>query len=268
MEGIPKDPTATVSQSPGNCVPGAEVDRSVADLRPYLVSHDVYLALMDNCAVMLHRGVYHTFGIPETKALALGTRAWPNPGSDAALSAVQSRFLMRLEAKGVLTRDTRRGRPMAAASISSPSRSLLDHDLDWVRPRITGTHLGPFCRAMLVGRMRQIRRPLESLALWVVARRARQTGCISLTAYTDLQRLVHIFRRLRPLIFAGRDRCVLDTLGLFEFLALNGTDLSGIRWVVGVRARPWGAHCWLQQDELVLNDTCKRVMQYVPILVA
>jgi hypothetical protein len=83
-----------------------------------------------------------------------------------------------------------------------------------------------------------------------------------------VHRLVHLFRRLRPLLFAGRDRCILDSIGLLEFLALNGTDIGRMRWVVGVRARPWGAHCWLQQQQLVVNDTCERVMQYVPILVA
>jgi hypothetical protein len=253
---------------PGHCAREAEVDWTVVDRRPYLVCHDVHLAFDDYGTVMLHRGLYKIFGVREQKALALGVQAWPRNGSEGTLSAGQSEFLKRLVAQGVLTQDLRLGVPASVVSVDSPVGSLLDHDLDWSRPAITGTHVRRFCVAMLMGRFRELRHHLEGIAEWVAARRAAQSVSLACSSQTELHGLVHIFRRLRPVIFGGRNRCVLDCLGMFEFLALNGADISRMRWVVGVRARPWAAHSWLQEHNMVINDTCERVLQYVPILIA
>jgi hypothetical protein len=37
-------------------------------------------------------------------------------------------------------------------------------------------------------------------------------------------------------------------------------------WVIGVRARPWGAHAWVQQDKLLLDANPEQVCEYTPIL--
>lgn len=39
-------------------------------------------------------------------------------------------------------------------------------------------------------------------------------------------------------------------------------------WVIGVRTWPFGAHCWLQIDDLVIGDTLDRVRFYTPIMAA
>jgi hypothetical protein len=41
---------------------------------------------------------------------------------------------------------------------------------------------------------------------------------------------------------------------------------SGVRWVFGVRTWPFAAHCWLQLDDLVLDDDLDRVRSYAPLL--
>ncbi|HCY01912.1 MAG TPA: lasso peptide biosynthesis B2 protein, partial [Erythrobacter sp.] len=33
------------------------------------------------------------------------------------------------------------------------------------------------------------------------------------------------------------------------------------------RSDPFGAHCWVQHGEAVLNDTAEEVLRYTPILV-
>jgi hypothetical protein len=38
--------------------------------------------------------------------------------------------------------------------------------------------------------------------------------------------------------------------------------------VFGVRTWPFHAHCWLQCDDVVLDDQADRVAAYAPILVA
>lgn len=39
-------------------------------------------------------------------------------------------------------------------------------------------------------------------------------------------------------------------------------------WIFGVRTWPFGAHCWLQVDDLVIGDTLDRVRFYTPIMAA
>nr|WP_314432298.1 lasso peptide biosynthesis B2 protein [uncultured Brevundimonas sp.] len=40
------------------------------------------------------------------------------------------------------------------------------------------------------------------------------------------------------------------------------------RWIFGVRTWPFGAHCWLQIDDLIVGDTLDRVGFYTPIMAA
>jgi hypothetical protein len=37
-------------------------------------------------------------------------------------------------------------------------------------------------------------------------------------------------------------------------------------WVFGVQTRPFAAHCWLQHENIVLNDTVEHVTRYTPIM--
>lgn len=68
-------------------------------------------------------------------------------------------------------------------------------------------------------------------------------------------------RRYVPL----RPVCLLDSIGLLEFLAARqcAADL-----VVGVGAKPFAAHCWVQQGEQALNETLLRVAGLAPIAAA
>ncbi|GAD58270.1 hypothetical protein MBEBAB_0520 [Brevundimonas abyssalis TAR-001] len=37
--------------------------------------------------------------------------------------------------------------------------------------------------------------------------------------------------------------------------------------VFGIKLVPFGAHCWVQAGETVLNDTVDNVSEYTPIMV-
>jgi hypothetical protein len=81
---------------------------------------------------------------------------------------------------------------------------------------------------------------------------------------TELPALVTAFATLRPFFFAAKDACLFDALSLSEFLAGYGLFPN---WVFGVQSRPFAAHCWLQLDGVVLNDTIDHVQRYTPIMV-
>jgi len=76
--------------------------------------------------------------------------------------------------------------------------------------------------------------------------------------------LVRVFRRLRPFMFAAKDRCLFHALALVRFLSYYEVFAT---WVIGVRLRPWAAHSWVQHDDLVLDASPEQIYEYTPILV-
>jgi hypothetical protein len=59
--------------------------------------------------------------------------------------------------------------------------------------------------------------------------------------------------------------CLSDSLALHRFMSRRGiaTDL-----VIGVKLHPFGAHSWVQDGDLVLNDAVGTARTFTPILVA
>jgi hypothetical protein len=76
--------------------------------------------------------------------------------------------------------------------------------------------------------------------------------------------LLSAFFHIRTFVYAPKDRCLLDSLTLLEFLAHYGQHP---RWVLGVQVIPFGSHSWVQHDAFVLNGTPEYVRAYTPILV-
>lgn len=96
-----------------------------------------------------------------------------------------------------------------------------------------------------------------------VARRRRYSA--SCTSYSDKVRTVELarrFMRARP-FYPKNGVCLLDSLALIRFLSLYNTFP---RWVFGVREEPFKAHCWVQTDDIVLNDYHEQVSAYQPIM--
>ena len=78
-----------------------------------------------------------------------------------------------------------------------------------------------------------------------------------------LEAVVQRFHRWAPYApFSGK--CLLRSFVLLRHLRRHGHDPA---WVFGVTTWPFGAHCWLQHDDVVLDDTCDRVALFRPILV-
>lgn len=106
------------------------------------------------------------------------------------------------------------------------------------------------------------RDPLMTTLL-TVAERNNRAKCLPGTFdHEKAIRLSTIFHGMR--LFYSRDCvCMFDSLSLLNFLARHDVFPD---WVFGVATDPFIAHCWLQKDELVLNDTVDRVSQFSPIM--
>ena len=59
-------------------------------------------------------------------------------------------------------------------------------------------------------------------------------------------------------------KCLLRSFLLLRLLRRQGHDAM---WVFGVTTWPFAAHCWLQVEDLVLDDELDRVAAYTPIMV-
>lgn len=66
------------------------------------------------------------------------------------------------------------------------------------------------------------------------------------------------------LIFSSKDRCLVRSLA---FVSVCIDLRQHVSLVLGVTASPFSAHCWVQRDDCVLNDTVERVRPFTPILV-
>lgn len=123
---------------------------------------------------------------------------------------------------------------------------------------------------------------VPSVALWSSARksyrrtrrRLRQGGLIGLIEYAQTSRPVmdeirdpaataREFRRGRgPRALEGD--CLISSFAMLDFLHRQGSDA---RAVLGVMAKPFRAHCWLQSESDILNDEVDHVCTFTPILV-
>jgi hypothetical protein len=78
----------------------------------------------------------------------------------------------------------------------------------------------------------------------------------------DISRSISVFNSLR-LLYPRPYLCLFDSLALFEMLSLYG-DFPTL--VFGVTTDPFNAHCWLQIESTVLNDSISTVRAYTPIM--
>lgn len=171
---------------------------------------------------------------------------------------------------GVLVAGTDGGTPVSAyRSLLSPERHFLGRD----DTRCFG-RTGEATRSLRIGIHDVVRfmsacarasrllktRPIGEV---VAAVRARKERGRKVSARTDdLRRQVLIFRRLRPL-YPRPYLCLFDALALVEFLACRGHYPA---WVFGVQLEPFGAHCWVQIDERVLNEETEYAREFTPIM--
>lgn len=80
---------------------------------------------------------------------------------------------------------------------------------------------------------------------------------------TNLLRAVDDFHRWAP--FAPTSaKCLLRAFMLLRVLRRRGEDAL---WVFGVRTWPFHAHCWLQCEDVVLDEHPDRIAAFTPILV-
>ncbi|HEX3365705.1 lasso peptide biosynthesis B2 protein [Phenylobacterium sp.] len=81
------------------------------------------------------------------------------------------------------------------------------------------------------------------------------------TITEDLLQRVRQFHR-EAIWIPTPGKCLARSFVLLSFLRRSGLDA---RWVIAVRTWPFAAHCWLQVEDMVLDDYPERVAAFAPI---
>lgn len=242
--------------------------RMHADLPSYWIPPHVRVCplLASTVLLDLERNRYFGIGTRETRALATLAANWNevNGGGivverlapDAAVAMADALIDARLlSSDPPPDRATFAGTPVDLSGVLTSA----GHELSR-RVSLRTAHVAAF-----LGALAWTRRALRSRSLYAIGCEVRDRKNAARGAF-DRQlaiELVGIFRRLRPHAFAAGDRCLFHSLALVRFLAHQRVFPT---WVIGVRAQPWGAHAWVQQEELLLDASPEHVCEYTPIL--
>ena len=179
-------------------------------------------------------------------------------GTDEALASVISVLLE----KGILT-SAELGKAATPEKIPPPRGELGAEAVD-DRPGSGVARLFRFCAAAVRARLLLKHRTFESVVNRVKTRVEKHGSDPRNSGESRVQELVATFAFLRPYFFSAKDACLFDALALSEYLAAY--DVYP-RWIFGVQARPFAAHCWLELNGIVLNDTVDHVRRYAPIMI-
>jgi hypothetical protein len=171
------------------------------------------------------------------------------PGPSAAT-------IERLIEAGLLARGEHAG-PLMPPSIMVPLSSCLERN---AAPHSL-VHMPAALKNILRTRAALRRRPLLKIIqeVW----NSKDDNSKPRSCKDDLAGLVASFHHMRRrLPFAPR--CLPDSLALLAYLDRYGYQPT---LVFGVMAQPFAAHCWVQNDTLLLNDNFGHASQFTPILV-
>jgi hypothetical protein len=248
-----------------NSSPATQIGRQ--DSAQYWMPAHVRACPTSSGAVILDlkRNRYFGIGTKETRALFTLEQNWSQANSRAGqlLEPMPMDSALRMAnhfvEAGFLSRDAPEPALTTGAIDLSGTLTSVGHEVGR-SVRVGLVHFVRFLRACAWARRALRSRTLYSVACEISSAKRQ------LSQSFDSQRaveLVCVFRRLRPFAFTAKDQCLFHALALVKFLSYYDVFPT---WVIGVRARPWAAHSWVQEGNLLLDSNPEHVCEYTPIL--
>ncbi len=150
-----------------------------------------------------------------------------------------------------------------APAIAAPSMSAVEHAP--AASRIHALTLLDVAATVCSTRVRMKTQSLRDIVTGLVTYRHRRTAGASSPhdplRMQHLLRCADMFRQARRYV-PIETSCLLDSIAMVRFLARRRA-FSNL--VFGVTHTPFAAHCWVQMEDWVLNDTVGNVMAHTPI---
>ncbi|MBW4050507.1 MAG: lasso peptide biosynthesis B2 protein [Proteobacteria bacterium] len=182
-------------------------------------------------------------------------------GLSGALTSDLDEIARHLLRRGILTTSTRHGKPVRPAIIPRAHESLGESDtkLPW---RSTMRFSAAAARSLIWASRRLSHHALLSTIRTIVLYRDHDHRFQARPDISRISALIAAFNSWRG--FASRpNACLYDSLAALHFLTQYEIFPS---LIFGVVAEPFQAHCWLQYDGLILNDSLSHVIDYTPIM--
>jgi hypothetical protein len=241
---------------------------STDSARKYLLSKHAYLCIDAGHAIFLDLRKDKYIGLDPERAKRISSivQGWPAEFSDPTdelgrQNASLDVLVQPLIDRGLITSDFRSGKDATPVKLENP-RDEVGADT-WHGDRSIGFgDLLQFLTSVLSAFLQLRLWPIEKTVERVHSLKQRRPSCEKPTK-ESLARSVAAFVRLRPLLFTSCDHCLFECLALINFLARKQIYPT---WVFAVHSSPFGAHCWLQVDSVVLNDTLENVQNFTPIM--
>lgn len=237
-------------------------------MKRYWLAPHAFVSLSGEFAVILDlRSDRYWLAEPaDTAELAACVEGWPTPTSAALRAKVPAEGLPAPDKvlcdRGLLTEDEASGKSACPPVLPTQTASLLDR-LEESLPSVNLWRWFWFLSAAIRAAFYLRVQTFERVTMSVEA--ARHSGGDTDTADSSrAAALVAAYSLMRTLVFTANDSCVFDCLTLLLFLRHYHIHP---RWVFGVQAAPFAAHCWLQQEALVFNDIPDHVRRFSPIMV-
>lgn len=172
-------------------------------------------------------------------------------------SADDAGILKSLQEAGIVIEAKAAGKFATMHQVATPQNSIFDYR----RTNISWRMIVGVAIEQLIAGWQLKTRPLIDL----IGRRYQKPR---FHRHTDeigrISRIAAAYRLSRRLI-SCHDQCLRTSIAFASRLRREGIRAS---LVIGVQARPFAVHAWVQQNDYVLNDTIDNVIAYTPIYVA
>lgn len=237
-------------------------------MRPptYSLAENVYICTTDMHCIILDVRKDNYLSVPAREFLSLGPwlYGWTRTIFDSceSMSMEVQELANQLVGAGILVCNDSCPRPVKVAPYIEPSSMLTAPPLGRLSWNSVAAQYSICMLACARAACLLRHHKIEAIVASVRRQANANTG-----RPFDQQRisnLVSIFNRFRS-YFPHDYVCLFDSLALLKFLSFYGYHPV---WIFGVSAEPFMAHCWLQQDEMVLNDTLAAVRSYRIIMTA
>ena len=177
--------------------------------------------------------------------------------ADEPKSATDDVLLQRLVADGLLVEGPPGERPAACLPVRRPDHSLLD-EAARARPGAAVSALFRLSISNLALRVLPLRVILARLK-----RRKSMLARSSAAPHGATLEIAAAFKRSSRIV-SPLNLCLPRSVAAAHALLASGVrpDL-----VIGVRLNPFNAHCWVQCEEALINESLDEVRNFTPILV-
>ena len=232
-------------------------------MQQYFLRENVFFCIVDNHCVFLDLNKDQYFCL-EPEKTALFTAIFGENTQDISQEKIKE-LTDELFFQDLITLHPNNSDILATAPPQKPVKDLIGYDIG-KKPKIHLGHILRFLAAATSYKIRLKHQPLDKIIFRVKRKKAHHhQKSIPPKAYSHkLKELVEVFNRLRPLLFTAQNQCLYDALVLTAFLNKYGIYPD---MVFGVQMGPFSAHCWVQHNDVVLNDVVAMTLLQTPIMV-